>query len=152
MTDLVVTLTVLSCGILGILRATATRSSSDARRRGMTSIIGQRSPIAALLFPNLIHHFPRSLGMLEKVLHIPSKEIAPSPNRSVGDDGDVAKHNQNTEDRLLKSSYFAQIYRVQTCVSHGTCTEEEGVDEAECENSLGIATIAIDAAAIHYAR
>ena len=78
--------------------------------------------------------------------------MPPYPDCNVGNDGDVSKQNQNAEYRLLESSNVAQIDSVQTCVGHGTCTEKDGVYVAESEKCFGIATIAIDTAAVHYDR
>lgn len=90
--------------------------------------------------------------MFDKLVHILAKEMPPYPDGNVGDDGEVSKQNKNAEYGLLESSNVAQIDSVQTCVGHGTCTEEDGVYIAKSEKCFGIATVAIDAAAVHYDR
>lgn len=133
----------------GILPVTTLGSTSGAGSNGGTKSVDQRSPFAALLSIDFIHHIPGSLGTFEEILHILPKVIAPYPGDGIRHDRYVAKENEDTKGGLLKSSNVAQIDRIQTRVSHGTCTKEDGVDIAKPEESFGITTIAIDAAAVH---
>lgn len=101
MTDLVVAFTVPSGADMGVLRATASWSWLDAGRNGVIGTVGPRRVFAAFLAINLMYHVPRSLGMIDEILHVLPKEIAPDPDGSVGDDSNVAKQD------LLECSYVA---------------------------------------------
>ena len=90
--------------------------------------------------------------MLKKILHILATEISPYPDGSISDDSEVAKQHKITEDGLLECCYVAQVDSVQTCLSHGTCTEEESIDVSKWEKCLSIVAIFINAAAVHYNR
>ena len=131
------------------LRATEARSLTDAGRDSVNSSVGRRYDFTALLRVHLIHYSPRSLGVFEELLDVLPKEIAPYPDDSVSSDSYVTKQNQNTKKRLLKSRQLVQIDCIQSGVRHGTRTKEDGVDIAKAEVCFSVATVAIDAAAVH---
>lgn len=149
MTHFVVAFGISSRFGLGILRVIACTSSPDARRNGFTITIGQRWPLALLLFHFLHDHLPPSLGAFEVILHIFPKVIPPYPDGSVGDERYTAEQHNNKENDLLECGEIAQIDRVQASGSHGTSTKEDGVNIPKPEEGFGIITVAIDAAAVH---
>lgn len=87
--------------------------------------------------------------MLEEFLYLLPKKMPPYPDRNVGDDCHVSNEDKEVKDGLLESRKVAQIDWIQTCVSQGTCTQEDGIDVAKLERRFGIAAVAIDAATVH---
>lgn len=148
MTDLVMASAIMSCASPELMRAKLSRSPWDCRSNGVPPFdYGCR--FAALLSINLIHDLPRSFRMFEKLLRMLSEKIPPCPDGGIGGKGHVTNYHQNTKDGLLECRYIAQIYGVQTCCCHGTCTEEDGVDIAKPKVGFGIAAVAINAATVH---